>query len=90
MADPINNGGPVYPVQEFNADGTPATLTLGITLRDYFAVHASDEDVKCQIEAIRSAQIKAGGIGVLADGWNVTARYMHADAMLKAREGGTR
>ena len=33
----IDDGGPIYPVQEWNSDGTPATLTLGMSLRDWFA-----------------------------------------------------
>lgn len=34
-----NHGGPAFPVQEFNADGTPATLMVGMTLRQYAAIH---------------------------------------------------
>jgi len=40
MSDRIDDGGPAFPVQEFHPDGLPATLTLGMTLRDYFAGRA--------------------------------------------------
>ena len=36
----IDQGGPAFPVRELNADGTPAKLSLGMTLRDYFAAQA--------------------------------------------------
>lgn len=54
----------------------------GMTLRDYFATHASDADIDHQAEVLRCQS----AIGILPDNWVVTARYMHADAMLKARE----
>lgn len=56
-----------------------------ITLRDYFAVHASDHDIKVQAEIIRSKT----NDGKLPDGWQNIARYMHADTMLEARKYGT-
>jgi hypothetical protein len=59
--------------------------TEAATLRDYFAANASEEDVRRQGEVMRSAQIACAGIGILEDGWQIKARYMHADAMLRAR-----
>ena len=53
-----------------------------MTLRNYFAAKASEEDIKAQAEVIRSSST----LGILPDGWRVVARYMHADAMLAARE----
>ena len=53
-----------------------------MTLRDYFAAHASEEDIKAQAEVIRYSST----LGILPDGWRVVARYMHADAMLAAHE----
>lgn len=53
----------------------------GMTLRDYFAAHASEQDVQHYCGQIRAAS----DIGVLPDNWPTIARYMHADAMLKAR-----
>ena len=55
-----------------------------MTLRDYFAAKASEEDIKAQAEVIRSSST----LGILPDGWLAVARYMHADAMLAAREAG--
>lgn len=75
-------GGPAFPVpglqdhEEFN----------GMSLRDYFATHASEADVAAQGEVIRLRMQKSIGCGVLPDGWRTEARYMHADAMLAARE----
>lgn len=60
----------------------------GITLRDYFAAHASLDDLVAQREAIRMDQRNKHGIGILPDNWVARARYMHADAMLAAREKG--
>jgi hypothetical protein len=58
----------------------------GMTLRDYFATHATEGDMNGQREILREQLRRAGGIGVLPDDWRATARYMHADAMLKARQ----
>lgn len=58
----------------------------GLTLRDYFAVHASRQDVEAQAEVLRAQLHKEIGIAILPDGWPATARYMHADAMLEARK----
>lgn len=71
-----NAGGPAFPVQEFNADGTPATLMVGMTLRDYFAAKATDKDVKAAL--------------LFGESWDDSedrccARFRHADAMLAAR-----
>lgn len=60
-----------------------------MSLRDYFATHASEADVMAQAEVIREEKIKAYGLGILPDGWRATARYMHADAMLAERAKAT-
>ena len=75
-----NTGGPAFPVEKRWA--VPNERFEGMTLRDYIAIHASDEDVKVQANVLRVRQ----ELGILPDGWNVTARYMHADAMIKERE----
>jgi hypothetical protein len=54
----------------------------GMTLRDYFAIHATDADVISQGELLRVDS----EYHLLPDGWRTVARYMHADAMLKERE----
>jgi hypothetical protein len=90
----INDGGPAFPVEvdgtQPNGRQTGNTLwqSYGMSLRDYMAIHATEADILHQTDVIRSAQICGGGVGVLPDGWIVTARYMHADAMLKARQKG--
>lgn len=74
-----------FPVLEHGGNGLELTYA-GMTLRDYFAIHASDEDLKAQGEILRYLIREAKGVAILPDDWRVTARYMHADAMLKARE----
>jgi hypothetical protein len=54
----------------------------GMTLRDYFAAKATDEDVKAKAEVLR----EVSPIRILPEGWRSIARYMHADDMLKARD----
>ncbi len=80
----INTGGPAFPLADSCCEygNTNRSDANGMTLRDYMAIHASDEDVNAQISQLRDQFV------LLPDGWRVTARYMHADAMLKAREGG--
>jgi hypothetical protein len=69
------------------ASGVMTEGHAGMSLRDYMAIHASEEDIRAQGEEIRSAQMRSSPPnGILPDGWRLTARYMHADAMLKARE----
>lgn len=79
-----NNGGPAFPfgqISELTGQPINGYHNDGMTLRDYMATHASDEDVRAQAEALRTRM----GVGLLPDGWRCTARYMHADAMPKAR-----
>lgn len=77
-------GGPAFPHEFRFGDGT-ANRADGMTLRDYFAVHASEQDIRNQAEVLRLALVKAGLMDVLPDDWRLTARYMHADAMLAER-----
>ena len=66
----IDDGGPAFPQGDDSAWGT------GMTLRDWFATHATDADIAAIQNPPHGAQ-------------NITryeARYIHADAMLKARE----
>lgn len=82
----VNDGGPAFPFLELEqSTGMPYHQNQGMTLRDYFAAKATDEDVRDQGEILRAEMVSASGIGILPDGWRTTARYMHADAMLKAR-----
>ena len=84
----INDGGPAFPFEEMHTDGTHYHSHPGLSLRDYMAIHASADDVRDQCEVLRLNLGQRGLPGILPDGWRVTARYMHADAMLKAREEG--
>lgn len=62
-----NDGGPAFPVPAETWNLT------GMSLRDYFAIHASEKD----IEAIRFG---------FSDMSRSEARYIYADEMLEARE----
>jgi hypothetical protein len=69
----INDGGPAFPRHAYDGHD-------GMSLRDWFATHATEAD----IAAVR-------GHGLAADlanglGTRYEARYIHADLMLKARE----
>jgi hypothetical protein len=80
---PRNDGGPAFPAIH---EGTTRADVSGLSIRDYFAAHASDEDVRAQGEVLRDRLLAQNQIGILPDAWRLIARYMHADAMLKARE----
>ena len=68
---PITDGGPAFPLPD-----NVGTLYHGMSLRDWFAASASDADIDA--------------MGECAEWWKpldrAAARYMHADAMLVARE----
>ena len=98
MSDPKKTGGPAFPVDRQTAHGIAihevgsadeaayieavARLSHGMTLRDFMAIHATEEDLKMQAALIRAVC----PLGILPDDWRTTARYMHADSMLKARD----
>ena len=69
----INDGGPAFPstIQYF-PDDKNANEEQGMTLRDWFATHATDADI---------ADIQHG-----TKFTREQARYIHADRMLWARE----
>lgn len=70
-----DDGGPAFPVNYSNeADGPTMLPTAGMSLRDWFAGTADSRDIDdlCIQRPNISRQ---------------QARYCHADAMLKAREG---
>lgn len=74
-----DHGGPAFPTTPENG---AYSGQQGMTLRDYFATHASAEDIATQVSVLRVRS----EFGVLPDDYIVKARYMHADAMLKARK----
>ena len=62
------SGGPAFPIFY----GTNCQ-TSGMSLRDYFAAHASDEDIKDIMDHIKLVLNRR------------EARYFHADRMLEER-----
>lgn len=83
------DGGPAFPFEERNDDGSHYHSNAGMSLRDYLAIHATDRDVAQQIDTIRDT---AGRNLPLPANWRTIARYMHADQMLAERakqEGGS-
>jgi|LakMenE01Jun11ns_1017448.scaffolds.fasta_scaffold9287952_3 hypothetical protein len=79
MSAPINDGGPAFP--------TPAGVQHndGMTLRDWFAAAASEEDIQEFMPTTqKAATIFYEDYGFLPS--RQWARYCHADVMLKARE----
>jgi hypothetical protein len=68
----INDGGPAFPFKGYAGE------TYGMTLRDWFASQATDAD----IAAIRARHEHELGTKITRE----QVRYIHADAMLRARE----
>lgn len=84
----ICNGGPAFPVPlNPGASYQGHEPYDGMTLRDYFAVNATDgdiSDIMCKhTETCYHTNVVSYKIT------RQQARYMHADAMLKAREVGS-
>ncbi len=69
-----DNGGPAFPQTAESWIGANS-VPEGMSLRDYFAVHASDGDM-------------AKFMGQ-SGGDRAVARYMHADTMLRARDAAS-
>jgi hypothetical protein len=90
MSQPINDGGPAFPCAYYSEPigsiGPQFTIKGGMTMRDYFAAEASEEDIQEFIPATRgeAAEFQQRHGFSPSRQW---ARYCHADAMLKAREG---
>lgn len=78
-----DNGGRAFPFAYETSHPEEHGINGGMTLRDYFAVHASEKDIDMQ----RQVGECDGTFGHynLPDDWRAIARYMHADAMLKER-----
>lgn len=97
-ATPLDDGGPAFPVsdsQSAHATAMAASLhiedatdrerayilaraaaVIGMTLRDYFAAHATENDIAAHMPTMSDT---TGG------DLRAEARYLHANAMLKAR-----
>ena len=61
---------------------TEISLVPGMTLRDYFAAHASDDDIGRILSDFYFANVGED----VSQPTRAEAKYMHADAMLAARE----
>lgn len=76
MSAPINDGGPAFPFDEKNDDGSLSHCNPGMSLRDYFAAHAP-----CTIpDDFGWAPSETDAVQRLCR-W----RFHYADEMLKAR-----
>jgi hypothetical protein len=69
----INDSGPAFPTR-YHED------MHGMTLRDWFATHATEADIAA-VRAHGLAAHLANGLGTRYE-----ARYIHADRMIEARE----
>lgn len=92
MSD-TNTGGPAFPFVDYDCHGDIMDIHSGMTLRDYFAAKASEEDILQHIwKGFNETAIKTAPDGTkyetsIAARWTrEQARYRYADAMLKARE----
>lgn len=88
-----DNGGPAFPAPEAARwHFADPSAYLGMTLRDYFAAKASEEDIARMMKLVPEVKFvrTTGGISrvctELPTHARQIARYIHADAMLKARE----
>lgn len=80
-----NDGGPAFPQQPPQANPgefVSGYVSTGLSLRDYFAAHASEEDVRHYENTGRLEGESLRRVEVVT---RTQARYMHADAMLKER-----
>lgn len=78
------DGGQAFPVP-LAADSLGGVLQGydGMTLRDYFAAHASDEDIACAMYDLS----ESGGLNGCTSAFarRIVARYAVADSMLAER-----
>jgi len=84
------NGGPAFPVTDSNGPfGSGDDVTIGMSLRDYFAAHASDGDIYEIMNAPGNYEIECNNGITQKCVYKITrqqARYIHADGMIIARE----
>ena len=86
-----NTGGPAFPGFDY-IDQHGKKNPEGMTLRDYFAAKASEEDIRANIEGPMQECIVEGSDGRkhithrTVKYTREQAKYRYADAMLKARE----
>ena len=85
-----NTGGPAFP---FWSDSGGLAGHAGMTLRDYFAAKASEDDIRAHIwKGFNEVKIRTAPDGkkyetsAAATWTREQAKYRYADAMLKARD----
>lgn len=90
MSTDKNTGEPAFPTEVVNTND--GWIHSGMTLRDYFAAKATEEDIK---HYERSEDGEMVGVDTLGTEWRrpriiyhtrEKAKYRYADAMLKARK----
>lgn len=84
MSSTQDDGGPAFPAPALGErDYGDGGAYPGMSLRDYFAVHASREDLVAALEDLG----RTGGLAHCKSGAerNAVARFYVADKMLKAR-----
>ena len=88
-----NTGGPAFPLSTVDPYDRSVTTCDGMTLRDYFAAKASEEDIAAHIwKGFNELTIRTAGDGTKYEASQAArwareeAKYRYADAMLKARE----
>ncbi len=81
MTDKPNDGGPAFPTDRSQSTefGRRGSNEPGMTLRDWFAGQATEQDIEAQQEWIGNPLSKLT---------RAQCRYLHADAMLAARGEG--
>ena len=88
MSNEFKTGGLAFPAPNLIIDGE---TQFGMTLRDYFAAKATEEDIKAHREGSMEEHIAVDGTGrkyITHRNTRYTreqAKYRYADAMLKAR-----
>jgi len=76
--DQINDGGPAFPVPDtYHANGQVQYGGTGMALRDWFAAHASDDDIE------RHHRIIMDRTSIRPT--TEQCKYAYADAMIQAR-----
>ena len=89
-------GGPAFP-RPLSVDDVDPDISypahVGMTLRDYFATHATEEDICTAMDLVKKEEVVrdlGNGHKAIDRGYPINtrqiARYIHADMMLKARE----
>ncbi len=85
MNNPLDekDGGRAFPFLMVSNIGIPSRCG-GMSLRDYFATHASDKDVDSALLSYKVTNPRA-----TEQPSRVSARFLHADAMLSERAKST-